>query len=103
MEPVECYAARKLVDLASSVGPSSTALVGLRNLAVFLAHAYGVSLDEAGKEPEPGYYLILNAEFLPDEEEKEEKAWKQYKDAMRLAATVLARLAKLCRERTSSI
>ena len=97
MEPVECYAAKKIVELAASIGPSDTALVGLRNLVVLLAQAYGVNLDDVGEVPRPGYAPILASVFLPSGTEAKKKAWKGYEESMRLASAVLARLAEICR------
>lgn len=103
VEPVECYAAKKIIDLIASVGPSDTALVGLRNLAVLLGQAYGISIDESRDVPKPGYYPILESGFLPIDEEKRKKAWKRYREALHLSSAVLAKLAELCHDRLTSL
>lgn len=103
MEPVECYAAKKIIDLTASIGPSGTALVGLRNLVTLLAQAYGVSLTDTKEEPRPGYAPILDTIFLPSDEEAKKKEWKKYRESLHLASAVLARLTKLCHDRHTGL
>ena len=96
MEPVECYAAKKLVDLFSKITDGES-LVNLRNLAVSLAGAYGITLEEAPDIPSPGPRLSLNQEYLPIDLDEKERVWEKYREAYRLAVAVLKVLAEKCR------
>ncbi len=96
MEPVECYAAKKLIDLLSRISDGDS-LIDLRNLAVALAAAYGVDTSQAPDLPRPYAYLLLDSVHLPSEEEAREKAWKDFKESFELAVAVLKLLTEKCR------